>query len=164
MPEPRLSRIASSLAHAAVWVLAPLAVATIVYLGLWHRYERAQAEAERLPTAVAAQLARLPPHVSAVLAITFTAAASDPRPSRAAMAGHVRSAVALADAPGLRLRAVALGPRTAIVSFAPSPGRAGCAAVRVGPAAVVRVAYAGTRRRACAVSERRLRSSAEHSR
>jgi len=118
--------IGSSLRHLAVWVLAPVIVATVVYLGLWQRYERAHAAAERLPTAVAAQL---PPQVSNVVAITFTSAALDPRPTRLVLAGHLRSAVALADAPGLRIHAGALGPRAAALSFIASRGRVrGCPA------------------------------------
>ena len=153
------AHIGSSLRHLTVWVLAPVIVATVVYLGLWQRYERAHAAAERLPTAVAAQLAQLPPQVSNVVAITFTSAALDPRPTRLVLAGHLRSAVALADAPGLRIHAGALGPRAAALSFIASRGRAGCAAVRFGPEAAVRVAYGPTRRAACTVAERRVRSS-----
>lgn len=153
------AHIVSSLRHLAVWVVAPMIVATLVYLGLWQRYERAHAAAERLPTAVAAQLAKLPPQVSNVVAVTFTSAALDPRPTRVVLAGHLSSALSLADAPGLRIHARALGPRAAAISFFASRGRAGCAALRFGPAAAVRVAYAPTRRTACAVAERRVRAS-----
>jgi hypothetical protein len=159
MPERRPSRILSPFRQGAVWVLAPLAVAVVVYLGLWHRYERAQAEAQRLPTGVAAQLARLPPHVSALVAITFTASSGTP-PGRAALAARLRSAVTLVDAPGLRIGARAVGSRTAVISFTASPGRAGCAAIRLGPAAAVGVAYARTRSGACLTSERRLAHTA----
>ena len=153
------AHIVSSLRHLAVWVIAPAIVATVVYLGLWQRYERAQAAAERLPTAVAVQLAQLPPQVSNTVAVAFTSAALDPRPTRVLLAEHLRSAVALADAPGLRIQAGALGPRAAAISFVASRGRAGCAAVRFGSQAAVRVAYAPTRPTACAVAERRVQSS-----
>ena len=153
------AHIVSSLRHLAVWVIAPVIVATVVYLGLWQRYERAHAAAERLPTAVAAQLAQLPPQISSLVAVTFTSAALDRRPTRIVLAGHLRSAVALADAPGLRIHARALGPRAAAVSFVASRGRAGCAAVRFGSRAAVRVAYAPTRPTACALAERRVRMS-----
>lgn len=156
MSHRRFPRLVSTLRHAAVWLLAPLLVTTVVYLGLWQRYERSQAAAERLPAALAVQLARLPPPVSTLVAITFTAVASDPRPSRDALEGHLRSAVALARAPRLRIRAAVLGPRTAAISFTPSPRRAGCAAARFGAAAAVRVVYGRTRRGACAAAERRL--------
>jgi hypothetical protein len=151
-----LARIGLSLRHAVVWVLVPLVVATVVYVALWQRYERAHAAAERLPTAVAAELAQLPPKVSSMVAITFTSVAFDPHPSRAALRGHLRTGISLTDAPGLRIRAGVLGPRTAAISFAASAGRAGCAAVRFGHGAAVRVAYAPTRRGACEVSERLL--------
>jgi hypothetical protein len=151
-----LARIGLSLRHAVVWVLVPLVVATVVYVALWQRYERAHAAAERLPTAVAAELAQLPPKVSSMVAITFTSVAFDPHPSRAALRGHLRTGISLTDAPGLRIRAEVLGPRTAAISFAASAGRAGCAAVRFGHGAAVRVAYAPTRRGACEVSERLL--------
>jgi hypothetical protein len=154
------AHIVSSLRHLAVWVIAPVIVATVVYLGLWQRYERAHAAAERLPAAVAAQLAQLPPQVSSAVAVTFTSAALDQRPSRVLLTGHLRSALALVDAPGLRLHGRALGRRTAAISFVASRGRAGCAAVRFGPQAAVRVAYAPTRPAACAVAERRVRGSA----
>ena len=153
------AHIVSSLRHLAVWVIAPVIVATVVYLGLWQRYERAHAAAERLPTAVAAQLAQLPPQISSLVAVTFTSAALDRRPTRIVLAGHLRSAVALADAPGLRIHARALGPRAAAVSFVASRERAGCAAVRFGSRAAVRVAYAPTRPTACALAERRVRMS-----
>lgn len=153
------AHIVSSLRHLAVWVIAPVIVATVVYLGLWQRYERAHAAAERLPTAVAAQLAQLPPQVSNTVAVAFTSAALDPRPTRALLAAHLRSGVALADAPGLRIHARALGPRAAAISFVASRGRAGCAAVRFGSEAAVRIAYAPTRPTACAVAERRVRAS-----
>lgn len=152
------ARIASSLRHAALWVLVPLVVAAVVYAGLWQRYERAHAAAERLPTAVAAELAQLPPHVSNMVAITFTSVAFDRHPTRAALAGHLRAAIALAHAPGLRMHADVLGSRSAAISFSASAGRSGCAAVRFGRATAVRVAYAPTRRGACAMSERLLRA------
>ena len=155
-PHPYL---VSSLRHLAVWVIAPVIVATVVYLGLWHRYERAHAASERLPTDVAAQLAQLPPQVSNMVAVTFTSAALDARPTRPLLAGHLHSAIALADAPRLRIHAAALGPRAAAVSFVASRGRAGCAAVQLGPEAAVRVAYAPTRPSACALAERRVRAS-----
>jgi hypothetical protein len=155
-----LARIGSSLGHAAVWVLVPLAVATLVYAGLWQRYERAHAASERLPTAVAAELAQLPPHVSSMVAIAFTAVAFERHPTRTKLAGQLRAGIALADAPGLRIRAAVLGRRTAAISFSASAGRAGCAAVRFGHAAAVRVAYAPTRRGACEVSERDLHGPA----
>jgi hypothetical protein len=151
-----LARIGFSLRHAVVWVLVPVIVATVVYGLLWQRYEWAHAAAERLPTAVAAELAQLPPKVSSMVAITFTSVALDRHPSREALAGHLRDGISLTDAPGLRIRAAVLGPRTAAISFSASSGRAGCAAVRFGHGAAVRVAYALTRRGACEVSERLL--------
>jgi hypothetical protein len=160
MTQPRLARIGSSLRQAALWVLVPLIVAAVVYAGLWQRYERAHAAAERLPTAVAAELAQLPPHVSSMVAITFTSVAFERHPTRAGLAGHLRTGIALADAPGLRIHAVALGPRTAAISFAASAGHAGCVAVRFGRAAAIRAAYAPTRRGACEVSERILHAPA----
>jgi hypothetical protein len=158
MTQRLLVRIVPSLRHTALWILVPLAVATVVYVGLWQRYERAHAAEERLPTAVAAELAQLPPHVSSLVAITFTSVAFERRPSRAALAEHLRTAAALADAPGLRIRADVLGPRAAAISFSASRGRAGCAAVRFGHAAALRVSYAPTRRGACEMSERLLRA------
>ncbi|HKV67479.1 MAG TPA: hypothetical protein VJN72_05275, partial [Gaiellales bacterium] len=86
MPDRPHAHIGSSLRHLAVWVVAPVIVSTVVYLGLWQRYERAHAAAERLPTAVAAQLAQLPPQVSSVVAVMFTSAALDPRPTRLVLA------------------------------------------------------------------------------
>lgn len=160
MPHRRLPRTVSLLRHAVAWVVAPLAVWTVVYLGMWQRYERSQAAAERLPTAVAAQLARLPPPVAALVAITFTAVASDPHPSRAALEAHLRSTAALTVAPTLRIRASVFGARAVSISFAPSPLRAGCAAVLFGQAAAVRVVYGRTRAGACAAAERRLRQRA----
>jgi hypothetical protein len=159
MNQRPLAYLVSSLRHLAVWVIAPVIVATVVYLGLWQRYERAHAASERLPTDVAAQLAQLPPQVSNMVAVTFTSAALDARPARALLAWHLRSAIALADAPRLRIHAAALGRRAAVISFLASRGRAGCAAVRLGPEAVLRVAYAPTRRAACALAERRVRAS-----
>jgi hypothetical protein len=152
-----LARIASSLRHAAAWVIVPLVVAAVVYAGLWRHYERAHAAAERLPTAVAAELAQLPSPVSNLVAIAFTSVAFDRHASRAVLGEHLRTAVTLANASGLRIHAVALGPRTAAISFSAAPGRAGCAAVRFGRAAAVRVAYAPTRGGACEVAERVLR-------
>lgn len=160
MTERPFARIVSLLRQAAVWVVAPVVVATVVYLGLWQRYERAHAAAERLPTGVAAELAQLPPHVSNMVAVTFTSVAFDRRSSRAALTVDLRRSLTVVDAPGLRVHARALGARNAEFSFSAAPGRAGCAAVRFGPAAAVRVAYASTRGAACAVSERRLRSAA----
>jgi hypothetical protein len=157
MPHRRPRRLIAPLRHASVWVIAPLAVATVVYVGLWQRYEHAQAEADRLPTAVAAELARLPPRISTLVAIAFTASASDRPRSRDTLAWHLRSALTLADARG-RVHARATGPRTATISFATAPGGAGCAAIRVGPRAALRVAYARTRGGACTLAARRLRS------
>jgi hypothetical protein len=156
MHHRRLIRLAPPLRHAAVWVVVPALVATLVYLGLWRRFEQAQAASGRLPAPVAAQLARLPAPVSSIVAIALVDAESDPRPRRAAVAAYLRSAVVLADAPGRRVRARTLGARTAVISFSAGRGRAGCAAVRFRPAPVVRVAYAATRRGACASAERRL--------
>jgi hypothetical protein len=96
--------------------------------------------------------------VSNLVAITFTSVAFDRHATRATLAAHLRTAVSLANASGLRIHADALGPRTAAISFAAAPGRAGCAAVRFGRAAAVRVAYAPTRGGACAASDRVLQA------
>src|SRR5205823_6146256 len=82
------------------------------------------------------------PQVSNVVAVTFTSAALDPRPTRVVLAGHLSSALSLADAPDLRIHARALGPRAAAISFYASRGRAGCAALRLGPAPALRAADA----------------------
>jgi hypothetical protein len=138
-------------------VLAPLAVAALVYAGLWHRYNDDQASARTLPEALAKQFAQLPAPVSSLIAVTLTDTAAGSRHSGGVLRVRLRSQVAVTDAPGLHLRARVLGAHEASISFAAAHGRAGCAAVRFASDAAVGIAYDSGRRTACRVALRRMR-------
>ena len=146
----------TKLRHIGGWVLAPLAVAVLVYAGLWHRYNADQASARTLPEAIAKQFAQLPAPVSTLIAVTLTDTASG-HAGVHVLRVHLQSQVAVTDAPGLHIRARVRGAHEAAVSFAAAHGRAGCAVVRFASDAALGIAYAPDRPEACRTARRRLR-------